>query len=113
MRHHLAWFVLVVAILGVLWQSQGAAPRLPPLASELLLVSLGLLLGLRVATDSATRFVGDLLRLNLYLGEQNRDLAELNNRLLTDLRLAREPKEIRPPRNEPPIPHRGAHSPGD
>lgn len=85
MRPRLVLIVLVPAAIGVLWQSQGSPPMMGPFASGLLLLILGGLLGLRLATDSATRFVGDLARLNAYLAEKNRDLAALNHRLLKEL----------------------------
>ncbi len=44
-----------------------------------ILLGLGLLIGLRLGSDSASAFVKDLLRLNKFMAEQNNDLTELNH----------------------------------
>ena len=82
MRPYLVWLILLPIAAGALWQLATTEPTFSPLAMGLLLFCLGGIVGLRLASDSATRFVGDLTRLNQYLAEQNRDLAELNHQLL-------------------------------
>ena len=54
-------------------------PAVPPYAMGTILLGLGLLIGLRLGSDSASAFVKDLLRLNKFMAEQNNDLTELNH----------------------------------
>jgi hypothetical protein len=53
-----------------------------PLVSGLILIIVSGLAGLRIGTETAGRFVNDLITLNKQLGEQNQDLAEMNHMLL-------------------------------
>jgi hypothetical protein len=77
-----------------LWQLATQDPLIPPLAAGLLLVILGSLAGLRIGTDSVGRFLKELTALNKYLGERNRDLAEMNHTLLKQLSLKQaEPQD--------------------
>jgi hypothetical protein len=62
-----------------LWELGHSTPNLPPVAWGMILLGLGLLVGLRMGSDSATQFVRDLLRLNKYLANQNEELTELNH----------------------------------
>ena len=62
-----------------LWELGSSAPSLPPIAWGMILLGLGLLVGLRLGSDSATQFVRDLLRLNKFLADQNEDLTKLNH----------------------------------
>ena len=62
-----------------LWELGHSAPNLPPVAWGTILFGLGLLIGLRKGSDSATQFVRDLLRLNKFLANQNEELTELNH----------------------------------
>ena len=82
MHSYLTWAILSLAAAWAIWQLCVPEPVLPPLLLSLLLMVLGLLGGLRAGTDSATRFVKDLTRLNHVLAEQNRDLSEANHVLL-------------------------------
>jgi len=85
MRKHVAWLLLLPFAVFALWQLQVAAPAIPRWSSGLILAVAVLLAGLRIGAESAGRFVGDLIRLNKYLAEQNRDLVETNHELLKSI----------------------------
>jgi hypothetical protein len=68
--------VLVAVGIGDLGRADSAVS---PTAMGALLLGLGLLVGLRLGSDSASRFVKDLLRLNKFLADQNNQLSELNH----------------------------------
>lgn len=82
MRTILVWSLMLGLVLWALWELQATKPVILPGIFGVLLLVLGLLGGLRIATTSATRFVKDLTRLNHYLAEQNRDLADMNHLLV-------------------------------
>lgn len=100
MRPHLVWSVLLVPTTCAIWQTQAQEPFLSPLAIGILLLLVGIIAGLRLATDSATRFVRDLTVLNKYLAEQNRDLAEMNRLLLQKTSTAGEELPLAPRNDE-------------
>ncbi len=72
------WTCTAVLVAGCFWELSRSEPTVPPAAMGALLLGLGLLVGLRLGSDSATIFVKDLLRLNKFLAEQNDQLTELN-----------------------------------
>ena len=78
--------LILITLLSVsacaLWQLLVRDPVLFPAGLGLLLLIMGLIAGLSMATDSATRFIRDVSRLNRYLADQNNDLAEMNLTLL-------------------------------
>lgn len=78
MRPRLGLLSLIAAAIAVFWQSSFEDPFLSSQLSGVLLLFVGLLAGLRIGTDSATRFTKDLTRLNKVVVEQNRELLELN-----------------------------------
>ena len=83
------YFLLPLLLCGVallLWQLTVESPMIRPLAAGASLLFVGLLLGLRWGERATQRIVGDLLRLNRHLGEQNGDLAEINLSLIRHLR---------------------------
>ena len=90
MRAYAVALLILPLVAWAMWQLVAPEPFISPLASGLILVVLGGLAGLRIGTESFGRFVKDLTALNKYLGEQNRDLAEMNQVLLKDLLTRRE-----------------------
>ena len=79
MLKYIGWtFAAALAAYG-LWELGSSAPSQPPIAWGIILLGLGLLVGLRLGSDSATQFVRDLLRLNKFLADQNEDLTKLNH----------------------------------
>lgn len=93
MRTSTDWFILIPIALFALWQLQVLDPFMSPLVSGLLLLALGLLAGLRVGIESAARFINEMLRLNKFLAEQHRDLAETNHEMLKSM-LAEEDENV-------------------
>jgi hypothetical protein len=79
--------LVVVTVVGALasWQLIAGDPWLPPIATGLVLLIFGLVAGIRVGYESARKFVEDATRTNKLLAEQNRDLVELNQRLLREM----------------------------
>ena len=73
------WTCAAVVVVGGLWDLTRSDPAVPPFAMGAILLGLGLLVGLRLGSDSATAFVKDLLRLNKLMAEQNNQLTELNH----------------------------------
>lgn len=84
MRSFLIWLALLVAAAWSVSELTAAEPVLSRPLLGLGVFVLGVLGGLRLGTLSATRFVNDLLRLNRYLADQNRELAESNHMLLKE-----------------------------
>ena len=68
--------------LFALWQLPHDEPLLSPLTSGLILLAIGVVVGLRIGTDSATRYVKDLARMNKFLAELNSELVHQNHELL-------------------------------
>ena len=85
----LFWLVLWLPALYALWQLPQDYPVLSPLGSGLILLATGVLVGMRIGSDSATRFVKDLYRMNKFLAEMNADLAHHNHEMLKSM-LAQE-----------------------
>jgi hypothetical protein len=85
MRSVWVWLILAIPAAWAVWQLQVPEPVLAPGLLGLMLLTLGLLAGLRIANDGLHRFFTDLTRLNKYLADQNDDLAELNLHLLQEL----------------------------
>lgn len=88
----IAWLLLLSFAAAALWQLRVVDPALPRWISGLMLVVSGLLAGLRIGAESAIRFAGDLIRLNKYLAEQNRDLVETNHELLKSILAQNDPQ---------------------
>jgi len=75
----IGWTGIAVFAVGGLWDLSKSVPTISPAVTAVILLGLGLLVGIRVGSDSASAYVKDLLRLNKYLAEQNDQLAELNH----------------------------------
>ena len=74
-----AGWTATVAALGLLvWQASTTDPLWPRLVSDLLLVTISVLAGLRIGADSAAAYTTDLHRLNKVLADQNDELEEAN-----------------------------------
>ena len=73
------WTCPAVLVAGGLWDLGRSDPAVTPIAMGVLLLGFGLLMGLRLGSDSASAFVKDLLRLNKFMAEQNNQLTELNH----------------------------------
>jgi hypothetical protein len=73
------WTCTAVFVASGLWDLGRSNPVVPPFAMGALLLGLGLLIGLRLGSDSTAAFVKDLLRLNKFMAEQNNQLTELNH----------------------------------
>ena len=73
------WTCTTVFAVAGLWDLGRSDSTVPSIAMGVLLLGLGLLVGLRLGSDSASAFVKDLLRLNKFLAEQNSQLTELNH----------------------------------
>jgi hypothetical protein len=75
-----------IAISAILiWLSAAVGPFWARLVSAALFVTLGVLVGIRVGSDSAAAYTTDLQRLNKVLVEQNRGLEDANSILLKEL----------------------------
>jgi len=80
------WAMAMAALAATgVWLLSRHPTLLPPALVGLLMFLAGGLIGLRVGSDSAARFVKDILRLNKFLAEQNDALAEQNHHLLKRL----------------------------
>jgi hypothetical protein len=77
--------VFAVAIGLGAWQLLTSAPFVPPILAGGWLLLVGLVAGLRIGTLSVVRLIDDMVRLNQTVGEQNRDLCELNLQLLRQI----------------------------
>jgi len=76
----MGWTCTGVFITGGLWDlGRNDSAAVPPTVMGALLLGLGLLIGLRIGSESALTFVKDILRLNKFLAEQNNQLTELNH----------------------------------
>jgi hypothetical protein len=73
----------VMLVLG-LWQLATDHPLLPPPATGSLLLLAGTLFGVRIGYESARRFADEVKRMNRIVADQNRDLVDLNLRLLKE-----------------------------
>lgn len=85
MRPQLAWFILTCAVVAALWQLVAPQPSLSPLAAGLMLLLVGILGGMRIATDSLSRFLKDLITINRHQSERNEDLADVNVMMLREI----------------------------
>lgn len=92
MRPQIVWALMISAVAVLVWQLHTPEAVIGGVAAGLLLLLLGILAGLRIATDSLTNLMKDLVMLNKYLAEQNQDLSEMNQMLL---------KEVAIPEDEP------------
>lgn len=90
MRPIMAWLVFATVIVFAFAELLSAAPFFSPFLAGAVLLVVGVLAGLRWATDAASRLISDLARKNAYLAEQNDQLSDLNYELLTHLNEAVE-----------------------
>jgi hypothetical protein len=74
-------FVVVLLLGAGLWALH-EQHSIPPTVIGLLLFGLGGVAGLRAGSDSGTRLMSDMLRLNKILAEENSALVEQNQMLL-------------------------------
>jgi len=75
----MGWTGIAVFVAAGIWDLGRADSAVSATAMGVLFLGLGLLVGLRLGSDSASAFVKDLLRLNKFLADQNNQLAELNH----------------------------------
>ena len=73
------WITTALIVAGCLMDLSRSDPAVPPYTMGAILLGLGLLIGLRLGSDSASAFVKDLLRLNKFMAEQINQLSELNH----------------------------------
>ncbi len=85
MRSVWVWLVLAIPAGWAIWQLQLPDPVVSAPFLGLLLLILGLLAGLRLASDGLHRLLQDLIRVNRTLAEQYDEIAEKNRRLQAEL----------------------------
>jgi len=100
MRSYFVWLILLPTAVFLIWQLQVDQPVVSRVVSGIALATVGFLAGLRVATDSASRFLRDVKSLNKYLADQNHDLAEMNLLLLQQFQFLEEGPEENSPEEE-------------
>jgi hypothetical protein len=79
----IGWATALTLSALLLWQSAVPDSLLPHVVNALLLLLIGVLAGLRIATDSSAAYIQDLQRLNKVMANQQRDLEEANWTLIT------------------------------
>jgi hypothetical protein len=79
------WSAAAVVLGFLLWQTTVSDPIWPHWVSGMFLAVAGCLAGLRIATDSATKYICDVQRLNRFLACQNKELEDANALLLSQI----------------------------
>jgi len=86
MRKFLTWLIAWTLALFAIWQLSRGMPALAlPILLAAGLMATGLLVGLRIGSESATRYVKDLHRKNNFLAELCTDLAKHNHAFLKSM----------------------------
>lgn len=80
-----AWLAFTLIVIAGLWQLAADEPYLASWATGLVLLASGLVAGIRIGYDAASRFMLDVMRANRHLGDQHKELTELNREILSRL----------------------------
>jgi hypothetical protein len=79
------WTATIAVSATLIWLSAAMDPYWARVASAALLAIFGVLVGIRLGTDSSSKYTTELQRLNKVLVEQNRGLEDANSILLKEL----------------------------
>jgi hypothetical protein len=86
------WLATGALVVGLVWHITADSPIWSQAIAGLLLVVIGIIAGLRLATRSTTTYIRDVERLNKVLATQNKELESANAILLKELSSAAESK---------------------
>jgi hypothetical protein len=86
------WLATGALVVGLMMQITADVPLWSQVIAGLLLITVGVVAGLRLATQSTSAYIRDVERLNKVLATQNKELESANAMLLKELSAVEESK---------------------